>query len=304
MGKRLIVGGCGIAGKASSVFMSLVLASILCVPTNSAYALWIDDDGVGASLEGGMALVESEDESVGAGDDSHDTEESLEGAMDGMILTFDDIPLDQAKAIVTDQLGWEIKRVMDMHGDAWGTVYPDRVWRQMVVYFPEELGFETCRDNALALECVIDAEPNSLMWSCESDNVSSSYVAPVDYLGNPWWHLTQINVPLAWDISQCAGEVSVAVFDDGINFSHPDLINNIDFEHAYDMLEDSTLDSQGFRDSYQGNHGTLVSGAIAAQVNNMAGSAAGVSYNAKIIPIRVAAYDEEKKKVLPILTLL
>ena len=131
------------ARKAASIFVSVALVAALCVPIGVAYAAGDSDAG---EAEGAAALA-------------NDLSEKY---IDGIILSFDDIPLEQAKAIVTDRLGWKIKRVMDMHGDTWGTQYGEDgfVWREIVAYYPEDLGFESCRDRALSIEHIIGAEEN------------------------------------------------------------------------------------------------------------------------------------------------
>ena len=131
------------ARKAASIFVSVALVAALCVPIGVACAAGDSDAG----------------EAEGAAASANDLSEKY---IDGIILSFDDIPLEQAKAIVTDRLGWKIKRVMDMHGDTWGTQYGEDgfVWREIVAYYPEDLGFESCRDRALSIEHIIGAEEN------------------------------------------------------------------------------------------------------------------------------------------------
>ncbi len=95
------------------------------------------------------------------------------------------------------------------------------------------------------------------------------------------WGLYSVGAFDAWDTVKCQGSVTVAVVDTGINFDHEDLKNNIDTQHAYDVVTGSQLtenDTDG--------HGTHVAGIIAAEANNGLG-VAGVSYNAKILPVNV-----------------
>ncbi|NLW78084.1 MAG: S8 family serine peptidase [Ruminococcaceae bacterium] len=96
------------------------------------------------------------------------------------------------------------------------------------------------------------------------------------------WHLKAINLLNAWDFQRTDGAVRVAVIDTGIDLTHPDLVNNIESSFAWDAVKGAKLtgDVDGF------GHGTHVAGIIAAQTNNKLG-VAGVSYNAKIVPINV-----------------
>lgn len=79
----------------------------------------------------------------------------------------------------------------------------------------------------------------------------------------------------------------MAVLDTGIDFNHPDLINNIDMDHAWDVVNDEPLTGD------LETHGTSVAGIISAQTNNWL-DVAGISYNAKIIPINIS-YEYVKK---------
>lgn len=86
----------------------------------------------------------------------------------------------------------------------------------------------------------------------------------------------------AWDVVRCSGSATVAVLDSGIDFIHSDLQDNIDAANAYDAIERECLTR---RDS--NGHGTQVSGIISAKANNEY-DIAGCSYDARIMPIRVA----------------
>lgn len=85
----------------------------------------------------------------------------------------------------------------------------------------------------------------------------------------------------------------MAVLDTGIDFNHPDLINNIDMDHAWDVVNDEPLTGD------LETHGTSVAGIISAQTNNWL-DVAGISYNAKIIPINISYEYVKKMERLPI----
>src|SRR5207237_2353391 len=85
------------------------------------------------------------------------------------------------------------------------------------------------------------------------------------------WGLRQIGAPNAWDVTLGAPSVVVAVVDTGVWWTHRDLQANMwtnptDGSHGYDFIDGDTNpmdnDPQGIY------HGTDVSGAIAALIDN------------------------------------
>ena len=103
-----------------------------------------------------------------------------------------------------------------------------------------------------------------------------------------------INATNAWNISTGAG-VKVAVIDEGVDLTHPDLINNL--LPGYDATDalyggsnggygGNNHDPLGVRRFEEDAHGTACAGIIAAMNNSI--GVKGVAYNAKIIPIRIA----------------
>ena len=160
------------------------------------------------------------------------------------------------------------------------------------IQYPEDMTYEEAAtlvagvdvlcDLGEATIYVLDSEGNARSESSGGTYYPASYSDPQDYYIENQWYLPRMGVPTAWDISQSAGEVTVAVLDTGVDFNHSDLVNNLDMEHAWDVVAGGELtgDVQG--------HGTRVAGIIAGQANNGIGIA-GVSYNARIVPIRVAS---------------
>jgi serine protease len=120
-------------------------------------------------------------------------------------------------------------------------------------------------------------------------------------------HYPQINLPQAWDITTgtpASGSVVVAVVDTGVVLSHVDLDEQfVDSNDDFDFISnaDSSADGDGIDadpddpgDGVGNNpdswHGTHVAGTIAAATDNNQG-VAGVSWGAKIMPIRVLGRD-------------
>ena len=119
------------------------------------------------------------------------------------------------------------------------------------------------------------------------------------------WYLKAINAEKAWNISKTEGDVSVVVMDTGCCLDHEDLEDNIDLENAYqsvdcdgkdikvgtDTIHPKALASGSLTTSFGTNgdltgHGTSVSSVISGKANNGIGMA-GVSYDAKIIPVNI-----------------
>ncbi len=128
---------------------------------------------------------------------------------------------------------------------------------------------------------------------------------PDDSFYSLQWHLREISLPAAWDITTGTpngpGDVIVAVVDTGVLLNHPDLTGQ--FVAGYDFIADPSrardfngIDSDptdpgdlafGGSSSF---HGTHVAGTVAARTDNTRG-VAGVSWGAKIMPMRALGVD-------------
>jgi subtilisin-like proprotein convertase family protein len=116
---------------------------------------------------------------------------------------------------------------------------------------------------------------------------------PTDPLFGVQWHLNNtgqitdavagqdINVIGVWPDYTGQGIV-VAVFDDGFDQTHPDLIANYRADLSWDFILDIPGAQQGASDD---GHGTAVAGLIGASANNQAGGV-GVAWNATLIGYR------------------
>ncbi len=98
------------------------------------------------------------------------------------------------------------------------------------------------------------------------------------YVAGQQWGLTQIKSEQAWDITTGNTDIVVAVLDTGAALDHPDLQDKI--VGGYDFVHNSNRpqDDEG--------HGTQTSGIIGAVTNNRTG-VAGVSWGARLMPIKV-----------------
>ena len=123
------------------------------------------------------------------------------------------------------------------------------------------------------------------------------------------WGLAKMKAPEAWDITRGKPEVIVAVIDTGVDYSHPDLQDNIWINTAeFNGLKDKDDDGNGYIDDIRGwdfvgndannpkasndpmdvyGHGTHVAGIIAATGNNGVGIA-GINWQAKIMALKAA----------------
>ena len=122
---------------------------------------------------------------------------------------------------------------------------------------------------------VLSAEPNRYLHLLKTPNDE----------GFPYqWNAQAMNLPAAWDTTTGTGVV-VAVVDTGI-VKHPDLAGKL--LPGRDFVDnDSDPTDLGGNTEYHGSH---VAGIVAAATNNALGIA-GVSWGAKIVPVRVLDQD-------------
>lgn len=109
---------------------------------------------------------------------------------------------------------------------------------------------------------------------------------PNDPMFPSLWGMTNISAPLAWDKIKEAPDVVVAVVDTGIDFTHPDLVDNLwtgpNGEHGYVATNGVVL--PGGQDDH--GHGTHVAGTIGAVGNNGVG-VVGLAWSARIMAMKV-----------------
>jgi len=91
-----------------------------------------------------------------------------------------------------------------------------------------------------------------------------------------------INAPEAWDTSTGISSTTIAILDTGVDLDHEDLDAKI--VSGYDFVNDNNDpdDDHG--------HGTCCAGIAAAETNNSQG-VAGVDWNCKIMPVKVANWQ-------------
>ena len=124
------------------------------------------------------------------------------------------------------------------------------------------------------------------------------------------WQIPHIGADSVWSVSTGDTTTIIAVVDGGTNFSHPDLQANIAYNYA-DPIDGLDNDGDGYidnfrgwdtgdndnnpnytpNDSYNSNHGVLMSGYIAATPNNQIGIA-GIGYHTKYLPVKMVKSNE------------
>ena len=142
-----------------------------------------------------------------------------------------------------------------------------------------------------------------------NQNTYYSAIIPSDSYYNNAWYLNKIKAADAWDIVRETPNVTIAIIDSGVQISHPDLRENIWINRAEIGGDNIDNDNNGYVDDINGwdfvddipdptpkfdsdfsedgvVHGTVVAGIAAAAGNNAAG-VTGVTWRAKIMPLRV-----------------
>ncbi len=104
-------------------------------------------------------------------------------------------------------------------------------------------------------------------------------IVPNDELFDQYqWNLRQIRATEAWELSTGSSTVIIAVLDTGVSLTHPDLSRKLVAGHNF-------INESALPDDDHGN-GTHVAGIAAADTNNRAG-VAGISWQARIMPVKV-----------------
>ncbi|MEO0632065.1 MAG: S8 family serine peptidase, partial [Planctomycetota bacterium] len=90
-----------------------------------------------------------------------------------------------------------------------------------------------------------------------------------------------VQIARAWSVQRGSARVSVAVIDSGVSATHPDLVTKLD--DGFNVTGGDTGDT----DAVLNSHGTHIAGIVAAATNNGEG-VVGVSWGARIVPVKAA----------------
>lgn len=118
------------------------------------------------------------------------------------------------------------------------------------------------------------------------------------YPQQPW--LVTINAPAAWDSVTGDSTQVIGIVDTGVDWTHPDLVQNIWINEDEIPANNYDDDQNGYVDDIRGwdfinndnnpaddnSHGTHVAGIAAARGNNGTGIT-GVAWNARIMPVKI-----------------
>jgi thermitase len=119
---------------------------------------------------------------------------------------------------------------------------------------------------------VLYAEPNYIAYALD--------IIPNDPGYGSQWGLPKIKAPAAWDITTGGSDVIIAVVDTGIDLSHPDFSCLGKLTSGWDFVNNDAIPNDDF------GHGSHVAGIAAACTNNGIG-VAGVSWGARLMPVKV-----------------
>lgn len=161
---------------------------------------------------------------------------------------------------------------------------------------------DTVRSQAGTLALVAKLKSRTDVAWAEPNQILRASAIPKDQLFNLQWHYNAINLPQAWDLEKgLTNPITVAVVDTGLLTGHPDIqgkfLPGFDFISSSQQSNDGNGrdnnpndpgDTPGGQSSYHGSH---VAGTIAASTDDNNQSVAGVSWGAKILPIRVLGVD-------------
>ncbi|SKB52077.1 S8 family serine peptidase [Dyadobacter psychrophilus] len=143
----------------------------------------------------------------------------------------------------------------------------------------------------------------SMSQSKNSNNIkgpnSTNIQSPNDpLLSSQWFHynngqprgkeFADIKTISAWNVSRGDARIVIAILDEGVDTKHPDLKDKI--VNAYDAVEqDFSQDPQP-----EAGHGTACAGIAGASTDNILG-VSGIAWNCKIMPVRIAKVNQERK---------
>jgi len=95
-----------------------------------------------------------------------------------------------------------------------------------------------------------------------------------------------LNVEEAWAQGITGVNVTTAIMDDGVDYMHPDIINNYNAKASYDFSSNDPFPYPRYTDDGFNSHGTRCAGEVAAARDNGV-CGVGVAYNSMVAGIRM-----------------
>ena len=180
-----------------------------------------------------------------------------------------------------------------------------------ILGIPKDSDISAIVDDYSSCPDVVYAEPNYIGYLLEIPNDHNfSKQWSLHNTGQTFWNDTfgsldaDIDAPEAWDIETGSEDVIIAIIDTGVDYTHPDLADNIWINE--DEIPDNDIDddNNGYIDDIRGydiavndsdpidpmGHGTACAGVASGVTNNGIGIA-GVCWNSKIMVIK-SWYDD------------
>lgn len=134
-------------------------------------------------------------------------------------------------------------------------------------------------------------------------------IIPSDTYFNNQWYLQKVKAIETWDKKRESPEAVIAILDSGVQINHPDLQSNIwlnkreiadnnidddrngfiDDVNGWDFINNVPNPAPKFKPDFSENgilHGTIIAGIAAASGNNAAG-VSGITWKARIMPLKV-----------------
>ncbi|CAK9301518.1 unnamed protein product [Gordionus sp. m RMFG-2023] len=95
-----------------------------------------------------------------------------------------------------------------------------------------------------------------------------------------------LNVEAAWAMGVTGKNVTTAIMDDGIDYTHPDLRENFNAKASYDFSSNDPYPYPRYTDDWFNSHGTRCAGEVSAKRDNGI-CGVGIAYDSKVAGIRM-----------------
>lgn len=146
--------------------------------------------------------------------------------------------------------------------------------------------------NADIAEVISQLKSDPSVEYVEQKRIRQIIGTPNDPSAGLQWHLNKVEAFAAWDITIPSGTIKVAVIDNAVQTTHPDLTANM--LPGYDA---SDLDNDPNPPNNSFSHGTHVAGIAGAVTNNNLGIASAGNNRVKIMPIKATPNNGDPRGI-------